>query len=293
MTEIINWLINIEHLAGEIYNRAADYFSDDKDLKKFLRRMAEDEAWHFHIMVSAAENFRRLPLSIPAISVDKELDESINGLFQELSDKMDYVTLTKVELFNSLITAEFSEWNDIFLYVVNTLKDNIKEFNFIASRIQIHKKTIENYFESRPECIIKIASYKKLKPVWEERILIADDEDAIADFLEALLDGEGKIDKAKNGFEALELIKKNYYKLIISDIDMPAMDGISFYKAASEIFPDINKRIFFFTGSISQERKDLFTKNKLDHMTKPSGINLIREKALAILLKKEHVKSRE
>lgn len=291
MTEIINWLINIEHLAGQIYNRAADYFSDDEDLKAFLLRMAEDEAWHFHIMGSAAENFRRLPLSTPAISVDKETDERINGLFRELSDRMDSGTLTKEDLFDSVITAEFSEWNDIFLYVVNTLKENIKEFNFIAARIQIHKKTIEHYFENRPECVNKITSYKKLKPVWEERILIADDENAIADFLEALLEGEGKIDKAENGFEALELIKKNYYKLIISDIDMPVMDGILFYKAASEIYPDINERIIFFTGSISQERKALFIENKLDHMTKPAGINLIKEKALAILLKKEYVKS--
>jgi CheY-like chemotaxis protein len=289
MTDIINWLINIEHLAGDIYSRAAGYFSDDEDLKNFLERMAEDEAWHFHIMGSAAENFRRLPLSIPAIAIDEETDIKINGLFQNLSEEMDSATLTKEKLFDSVITAEFSEWNDIFLYVVNTLKNNIKEFTYIAARIQIHKRTIEHYFENRPECANIISTYKKLKPVWKERILIVDDVDAIAMFLEMLLHGEGKIDRAVNGFEALELVKKNYYKLIISDVDMPVMNGIDFYKAASELYPDINEKIIFFTGSLSEERRNFFNDNNLGYITKPAGVNLIREKALPILLKKENI----
>lgn len=289
MTEIINWLINMEHLAGEIYNRAAEYFRDDEDFKTFLQRMAEDEAWHFHIMGSAAENFRKLPISIPAISVDAETDSKINGLFSKLSDKMYSGTLTKEELFDAVITAEFSEWNDIFLYVVNTLKNNISEFTYIAAGIQAHKRTIEHYFENRPESAGKIGTYKKLQPIWQERILIADDENAISDFLEALLEGEGRIDKASNGLEALELVKKNYYKLIISDIDMPVMDGIVFFKAAAEIYPDINERLIFFSGTMSHERVDFFSKNKLDYMTKPAGISIIKEKALAILLKKEHI----
>jgi len=288
MDAIINWLINLEHVAGETYNRAAHYFSDDRDVKNFLEKMAEDEAWHFHTMGSAAENFRRLPLLISAVSIDTDTDKKINNLFIELSQKMDTGVLTKEELFDSMIIAEFSEWNDIFLYVVNTLQNNVKEFRYIASRIQSHKRSIEHYFENRPESSNKIRIYKKLKPIWEERILIADDESAIADFLEALLEGEGKIDKAANGCEALELVKKNYYKLIISDIDMPVMDGISFYHEAVEISPCINEKIIFFTGRISEERNKFFAENKVDFMTKPAGINIIKDKAMTKLLKNRY-----
>lgn len=290
MNDVIDWLIDIEQLAGKTYNRASLYFSEDSDLKTFLEKIAEDEAWHFHIMGSAAENLKKLPVSDYAVSVDMETDKKIKKLFQELSDRMDAGTLTKEELFDSVITAEFSEWNDLFIYVVNTLKNNIPEFNYIASRIQIHKRSVELFFESRPESSNKIISYKKLKPVWEERILVIDDEDAITGFLEALLQDEGKIDKASNGSEALELVKKNYYKLIISDIDMPEMDGISFYNAAAKIYTDINERIVFFTGGISDRRETFFRDNKLSFMLKPSGISTIREKVLPILINKGYIK---
>lgn len=290
MNDIIDWLIDIEHLAGETYKKTAIYFGDDIDLGSFLDKIAEDEAWHFHIMGNASENLKKLPLSDYAVSIDVETDKKIKGLFQELSDKTDSGRLTKEELFDSIITAEFSEWNDLFLYVVNTLKNIIPEFNYIASRIQIHKRSIELYFESRPESAKKIISYKKLKPVWKERILIVDDEDAISGFLEALLEEEGNIDKASNGSEALELVKKNYYKLIISDIDMPEMDGVTFYKEAVKIYPDINERIVFFTGGISENRKTFFSDNNLTFMLKPSGISTIREKVLPILLDKKYIR---
>jgi len=290
MNDIIDWLINIEHLAGETYKSTARYFSDDSDLKSFLDKIAEDEAWHFHIMGSAAENLKKLPISDYAVSIDRETDLKIKGIFHELTVKMNSKTLTKEELLDSVITAEFSEWNDLFLYVVNTLKNIVPEFNYIASRIQLHKGPVELFFESRPESANKITSYKILKPVWEERILIVDDEDAITGFLEALLEGEGKVDKASNGSEALELLKKNYYKLIISDIDMPGMDGISFYNEAAGIYPDINERIVFFTGGITEERRIFFKDNNLKFMLKPSGISTIREKVLPILINKDYLK---
>jgi CheY-like chemotaxis protein len=293
MNDIIDWLINIEHLAGKTYTRAALYFNEDTDLKTFLEKIAEDEAWHFHIMGSAAENLKKIPISDYAVSIDIETDRKIKGIFQELSIKMDSGTLTKEELFDSVITAEFSEWNDLFLYVVNTLKNIITEFSYIASRIQTHKRSIELYFENRPESAGKISSYKKLKPLWEEKILLVDDEDAISGFLEALLEDEGKIDKASNGTEALELVKKNYYKLIISDIDMPEMDGISFYNEAAKIYPDINERIVFFTGGLSESREAFFTGNNLRFMLKPSGISTIREKVLPVLFSKDYLKSEE
>jgi CheY-like chemotaxis protein len=293
MNDIIDWLINIEQLAGKTYTRAALYFNEDTDLKTFLEKIAEDEAWHFHIMGSAAENLKKLPISDYAVSIDMETDQKIKGLFQELSIKMDSGTLTKEELFDSVITAEFSEWNDLFLYVVNTLKNIITEFSYIASRIQIHKRSIELYFETRQESAGKISSYKKLKPLWEERILIVDDEDAISGFLEALLEDEGKVDKASNGSEALELVKQNYYRLIISDIDMPEMDGISFYNEAAKIYPDINERIVFFTGGLSEERETFFRDNSLSFMLKPSGISTIRDKVMPILINKDYLKRKE
>lgn len=59
------------------------------------------------------------------------------------------------------------------------------------------------------------------------RILICEDEKAIADALEIYMKNEGyEVSKAENGLEALELVRKEMFHLILMDIMMPKMDGI-------------------------------------------------------------------
>ena len=60
-----------------------------------------------------------------------------------------------------------------------------------------------------------------------KRILIVDDTEINLVLLEAIFDKwDVKVDKAKNGKEALELIKAHPYNLILSDVNMPEVDGI-------------------------------------------------------------------
>ena len=44
---------------------------------------------------------------------------------------------------------------------------------------------------------------------------------------------------AKDGLEAMELLKKQHYDLVITDIQMPEVDGLSLAKYLHENFPDI------------------------------------------------------
>lgn len=78
MKEIISWLREIEHLANEIYLQAASIYVDDLSFKKFLEHTAEDEAWHYHVMGSAAEFIASKPEIIPVISVDQETKDKIS-----------------------------------------------------------------------------------------------------------------------------------------------------------------------------------------------------------------------
>jgi DNA-binding response OmpR family regulator len=59
-------------------------------------------------------------------------------------------------------------------------------------------------------------------------ILVCDDDKAIVDAIGIYLENEGyTIFKASNGIEAIEVIGENEIHLIIMDIMMPKMDGIS------------------------------------------------------------------
>ncbi len=60
------------------------------------------------------------------------------------------------------------------------------------------------------------------------KILVVDDDSDIRDAIKRLLTTDGyEIIEAANGFEALDAIKQNNIKLIILDIMMPKLDGLS------------------------------------------------------------------
>ncbi|MGL4774301.1 MAG: response regulator transcription factor [Clostridium sp.] len=60
-----------------------------------------------------------------------------------------------------------------------------------------------------------------------ERVLIVDDEKEIRDLVEIYLKGEGyETIKAKDGAEALEMLKNEEFDLMILDIMMPNVNGI-------------------------------------------------------------------
>jgi len=126
----------------------------------------------------------------------------------------------------------------------------------------------------------------ELPHLWVENILIVDDEQIITNLLKVLLNRSGNIDVAHNGQEALKLIEEKYYKLIVSDINMPIMDGLSLYKEAIAKFPKLKTRFLFMTGGLSSENQAFFSENQIKYLTKPVEINLLRKVASEIILSK-------
>ncbi len=207
MKEIIKWLREIEHLANQVYLQAAAVYADDIKLKKFLDHTAEDEAWHYHVMGSAAEYISSIPEVIPAIYVDEQTSNKIIGLLNFIKFGIEQKSIGRDELIDKIVELELSEWNDIFLYTVNFLKEKTSEFKYPAARIQSHIKEIEYYLEKtegRPESLQLI---KKLPPLWIENILIVDDEKMITELIKALLNRSGNIDIAHNGQDALKMME--------------------------------------------------------------------------------------
>ena len=70
-------------------------------------------------------------------------------------------------------------------------------------------------------------------------ILIVDDEQEIRDSLSEVLSDEGFLTyTAENGAVALEMMKEIHYDIIISDIKMPELDGVTLLQKVKEQAPD-------------------------------------------------------
>ena len=69
-------------------------------------------------------------------------------------------------------------------------------------------------------------------------ILIVDDEQSLREMLEILFSREGyNVATAASGPEALELFKKNLFQVVLTDIRMRPMDGLSLLKEIKALRP--------------------------------------------------------
>ncbi|MDI4644124.1 response regulator [Cohnella hashimotonis] len=82
------------------------------------------------------------------------------------------------------------------------------------------------------------------------RVLIVDDEPEIRQGLRLKIDadklGLELAGEASNGVEALERLEDEAFDIVITDMNMPVMDGVSFLEACRERHPDI--RLVVITG---------------------------------------------
>jgi CheY-like chemotaxis protein len=90
-------------------------------------------------------------------------------------------------------------------------------------------------------------------------ILVVEDEAALgAAVAEALGDAGYVVDRASDGIEALEQVRKRAYDLIICDLKMPRLDGASFYKELETSNPTMARRVLFVTGDVAGTEAERF-----------------------------------
>jgi len=82
------------------------------------------------------------------------------------------------------------------------------------------------------------------------QILIVEDEPEIRELLDFTLRWSGHhVDTAKNGREALELLAEHSYDAILSNLNMPEMNGEDLYRRIEHSWPHLAPRVVFVTGA--------------------------------------------
>lgn len=104
-------------------------------------------------------------------------------------------------------------------------------------------------------------------------ILVVDDELLIRDLLYDFFLGQGwQVSIAEDGEKALEILRTKEIDLVLADIKMPQMDGLTLTSEVKESFPDIP--VVLMTGYPSVESAVAALRNKAaDYITKPFNIN--------------------
>jgi len=147
-----------------------------------------------------------------------------------------------------------------------------------------------------PEKTIEKKKQIEIKPGRSKtnyKVLIVDDENDIRDYLKDELSGIYCISEATNGKEALDFILKEKPDLVISDVMMPHLDGISLVK---KLKSNVNIRhipVILLTAKTAEEDKAEGLDIGADaYIHKPFNVDLLKKQIVNLLKNRELLKQR-
>ncbi|MGA2314870.1 MAG: sigma-54 dependent transcriptional regulator [Thermodesulfobacteriota bacterium] len=110
----------------------------------------------------------------------------------------------------------------------------------------------------------------------KDKILVADDEQSMREFLDIMLKKEGyKVSLASNGEEVVKLVDNDLFDLVLLDIRMPKLDGISALKKIKANAPETIVIMITAYASADTAIKAM-KEGAYDYITKPFKVEEIK-----------------
>lgn len=173
-----------------------------------------------------------------------------------------------------LTTEEVLEYLQVNLRTIYRL---IKARKIPAVRVgrqwRFRKRDIDNWLESQRPQLDRSPAPSASSPApgrtGRQRVLVVDDEASIRDLLtKTLALADYQVDTAADGSAALERLRLSTYDLLIADLKMPDMDGLTLIRHAKELNADLPVIIItgFSTESSAIEAVNL---GVAGYLTKP------------------------
>lgn len=107
------------------------------------------------------------------------------------------------------------------------------------------------------------------------RVLIVDDDDLCRGLIRDAVETEGvELYLAPDGLEALSIIERNVIDVLITDLNMPEMDGLELINHARQVHPNILSILITGFGSLESAIKAI-QQGAYDYVQKPFSIERI------------------
>lgn len=101
------------------------------------------------------------------------------------------------------------------------------------------------------------------------RILVADDDEIARDVINSILSREGyTVITAKDGLDAIRMLRIEEISLVITDLRMPGADGIEVLKQSARTNPDVAVVILTAYGTLDTTLEAM-KEGAYDYLTKP------------------------
>jgi len=178
-----------------------------------------------------------------------------------------------------------SPLNDIITDATTLMEDYIghddlrRRMQAICDNVVKVKKSVKAVAEPQNGILGTGSQSQNIDPLLKgKKVLVADDEEAIRETMSEVLASYGcVVESARDGSEAVSMLRERQYDVVLSDIKMPHQDGYEVFQATKERNPDCP--VILMTGfgydpnhSIIRARREglaavLFKPFKVDQLT--------------------------
>jgi CheY-like chemotaxis protein len=270
VTELVEWLVCVETLARDVYRSTADALKFDPEVSRFVAMLAENEEQHAELVgriKDVVTGSKDIPP--PDLRLDVALREIVEAPLRRLQSEVASETITRRRALALIAEVEFTEWNDVFLYVLKKYGEQGREMEKMSATIQEHERAVEAFMAGLPPHIRPELDVAKLAKVWDTRLLVVDDNSLLRDVLASILEPIGRVTAVEDGLKALEITRRHFFDAVVSDIRMPRMNGIELHSKAVAEHPDLQNRFLFVSFGPSEEHRDYMTEHQVPFLPKP------------------------
>lgn len=103
-----------------------------------------------------------------------------------------------------------------------------------------------------------------------QKILVVDDDNALRTLCTDTLERAGyEVESASNGVEALRLLRSEGFDLVVSDVEMPGLDGLSLLSRALDECGLTSDTFLMVTGNLTGESRTRMEEHGVEYLTKP------------------------
>ncbi len=148
-------------------------------------------------------------------------------------------------------------------------------------RIWLPKDTGKTLVSSRPP-------RSPAPPQSPPEVLVVDDELLVRKSLRRVLDSVASVTLASGGQDAIELMARQEFEVILCDLLMPRITGMQLYQSVLESNPELASRFVFLTGGTSDVKAREFLKT----VSNPRAFKPIDSEQLVELVERSAVRSR-
>jgi len=128
------------------------------------------------------------------------------------------------------------------------------------------------------------AAIERSRKLTHSKILIVEDDPLTLQLLARVVSDEGyEVDTADNGSEAVIMIEREKYSLLLLNVHMPHMSGLELYEHIQRIDKTLANKVVFVTGNKTAQVGAFFSKNKVPCIMKPFDVQQLTEEINRVL----------